>query len=87
MYMGRMIVDEWVRGPIIILGMFILRLGVPLAVTLAVGYWLRHLDAKWKAEAPAREARRVDQQEMIVEPEYGSPVWMPNGKQSRRRSR
>jgi hypothetical protein len=39
-----------------VVGMFILRLGVPLAITLAVGYWLRRLDAKWQAEALARKA-------------------------------
>ena len=34
-----------------VVGIFLLRLGVPLAITLAVGYWLRRLDAKWEAEA------------------------------------
>jgi len=45
---------DWFTQAAIILGMFILRLGVPLAITLAVGYWLRKLDAKWQAEARAR---------------------------------
>ncbi len=31
---------------VVIMGMFVLRLGVPLAITLAVGYLLRRLDAK-----------------------------------------
>lgn len=35
----------------VIVGMFILRLGVPLAITLVVAYFLRRLDAKWQAEA------------------------------------
>jgi hypothetical protein len=39
----------------IIVGMFILRLGIPLAITLLVGYWLRRLDNKWQAEAKARQ--------------------------------
>lgn len=41
-------------GPLVIVGLFLLRLGVPLAVTLAVGYLLRRLDAKWEAEESAR---------------------------------
>ena len=40
-----------------VVGMFILRLGVPLVITLMVGYWLRQLDARWQAEALARKAR------------------------------
>jgi hypothetical protein len=43
--------------------MFILRLGVPLALTLAVGYGLRRLDAKWEAEARAQ----LEQEEVPVE--------------------
>ena len=46
----------------IIAGMFILRLGVPLAITVAVGYLLRRLDAKWQAEAWAQwEASQMQQ--------------------------
>ncbi len=37
-----------------IFGMFILRLGVPLILTLGVGYLLRRLDRSWEAEATAR---------------------------------
>ena len=38
----------------VITGMFVLRLGVPLAITLTVGYLFRRLDAKWQAEARAQ---------------------------------
>ena len=31
--------------------MFIVRLGVPLLVTIAIVAWLRRLDARWQAEA------------------------------------
>lgn len=31
--------------------MFVLRLGVPLLITVAIAYGLRRLDAKWQAEA------------------------------------
>jgi hypothetical protein len=37
-------------GTLIIVGLFVLRLVVPLAVTLAVGYLLRRLEVKWQAE-------------------------------------
>lgn len=31
--------------------MFVLRLGVPLLITLAIAYGLKRLDTKWQAEA------------------------------------
>lgn len=48
-----------------VVGMFLLRLGVPLAITVAVGYWLRRLDARWQAEAQAQwEADDPSQKEI-----------------------
>ena len=48
----------------VIAGMFILRLGVPLAITLAVGYVLLHLDRKWQAEAWAEwKSSQLEQEE------------------------
>lgn len=49
-----------------VLGMFFLRLGVPLLLVIGVGYLLRRLDARWEAEArehanaalPAKAAQR-----------------------------
>ena len=38
-----------------VVGLFFLRLIVPLTIMFAVGYWLRRLDAKWQAEAEARQ--------------------------------
>lgn len=37
--------------------LFVLRLGVPLLITLALGYFLKRLDARWQAEA--RQERMV----------------------------
>jgi hypothetical protein len=34
-----------------IVALFLLRLGVPVALTILVTWWLRRLDAKWQAEA------------------------------------
>jgi uncharacterized membrane protein YraQ (UPF0718 family) len=50
----------------IIIGMFILRLGIPLIITLLVGYWLHRLDNKWQAEArtqPETEANQVQEKQ------------------------
>lgn len=59
---------EWWAQAAIIIGMFILRLGVPLAITLLVGYWLRRLDARWQAEAEERRQQFKAQQKAAVEP-------------------
>jgi hypothetical protein len=56
-----------VEETLIDVGMFLLRLGLPLAVTLGVGYWLRRLDAKWQAEALARWEANDPLQKEIVE--------------------
>jgi hypothetical protein len=58
--------DDPVEEVLVVVGMFLLRLGVPLAITLAVGYGLRRLDAKWQAEALARwEADDPSQKEIV----------------------
>ena len=46
---------DWLFGVPVIVGMFVLRLGVPLLITLGVGYLWRRLDAKWQAEAQQKE--------------------------------
>ncbi len=38
---------------LLIILLFILRLGIPVLVTVAIAYGLRRLDAKWQAEAEA----------------------------------
>ena len=40
---------------LLIILLFILRLGIPVLVTVAIAYGLRRLDAKWQAEAEASE--------------------------------
>ena len=37
-------------------GLFVLRLGVPLAIVVIVGYVLHRLDAKWEAQAGLKAA-------------------------------
>ena len=41
----------WILGMRLIVGMFLLRLIVPLVITLALSYALHRLDAKWHPEA------------------------------------
>jgi hypothetical protein len=83
-FMGRISVD-WLLQAIAIFGMFVLRLGVPLAITLAVGYWLRRLDAKWQAEAQARWKANQAQREAKIEPQtelvkvIQGPCWVLKG--------
>ncbi len=68
---------DWLLQAAIILGMFILRLGVPLAITLAVGYWLRRLDAKWQTEAQVRWEASQAQDKVEAEPEMIKVIEQP----------
>ena len=60
---------DWLLQAVIIVGMFVLRLGVPLAITLLLGYWLHRLDARWQAEAQAQQEAIPAQQEKGTDPE------------------
>ena len=39
----------------VMVGLFLIRLGIPLVVTILVTWGLRRLDAHWQAEADARQ--------------------------------
>ena len=54
--------DWWLQAAGVV-GLFFLRLVIPLALMLVVGYWLRRLDAKWQLEARARKAEKQAQPE------------------------
>lgn len=58
---------DWLLEAAVIGGMFILRLGVPLAITLAVAYFLRRLDAKWQAEAWEQWEASQPQEKLVAE--------------------
>lgn len=64
---------------VVTIGMFVLRLGIPLAITIAIGYWLRHLDAKWEAEAI--QYRELDEapSELKALKVEGQPCWEMKG--------
>lgn len=62
-----------------VIGMFLLRLGVPLAITLAVGYALRHLDARWEAEALAHWEQEEVPAEIKALKKAERPCWEEKG--------
>ena len=76
---------EWLTQVLVILGLFILRLGVPLAIILIVGYGLRRLDAKWQAEARAQLEASQAEQKAAREPQIKmlkvieEPCWIIKG--------
>ena len=39
-----------------VVGMFLLRLGIPLAITFAIAFGLKRLDARWQKEAQERSS-------------------------------
>lgn len=45
---------------LLVVALFILRLGVPLLVTLGIAYALKRLDARWQAEAESEAQARQD---------------------------
>ena len=64
---------------LIVVGMFVLRLGVPLAITLGIGYSLRRLDAKWEAEAQANRDRAAVPAEVKALKTSEQPCWEVKG--------
>ncbi len=41
---------------LVVTGLFVLRIGVPIAIIAALAYGLRRLDQRWEAEARAQQA-------------------------------
>jgi hypothetical protein len=73
---------DWWWQAAIILGMFLVRLAVPLAVVLLVGYWLHRLDAKWQAEAMTEwEASRTQPESLQSKflERLNQPCWLVKG--------
>jgi hypothetical protein len=44
---------EWLLGVITVGGMLVLRLAVPVAITVTLAYFVRRLDAKWHVPVEA----------------------------------
>lgn len=51
---------DWLADTTAMVGFFVLRLGIPLAVTFAIAYGLKRLDARWQHEAQQRSASVAD---------------------------
>lgn len=58
-----------------VVGMFVLRLGVPIVLVAMVGYALRRLDAKWEADADAYRRRSISKLEVTLRP-VEQPCWV-----------
>jgi len=66
----------------VVAGMFLLRIGVPLAITLAVAYFLRRLDTRWQSEAWAEWEASQPQEKVKVTPRpflTSEPCWSLKG--------
>jgi hypothetical protein len=42
---------DWLMATMTIIGLLILRIGVPLVITLTLGYVLHRLDTKWHPQS------------------------------------
>jgi len=63
-----------------VVALLILRLGVPLAITLAFAYALRRLDVRWQAKA-------IKPQKSPIQPLLQEPCWVQKGCDLSRRAR
>lgn len=69
---------------LMVTAMFVVRLGIPIAITVAVVYGLRRLDARWQAEALAREANALAEKHFATERDIeilkviDPPCWVTN---------
>jgi hypothetical protein len=68
-----------------IIALFVLRLGVPLAITVFITWGLKSLDARWQADAEARHAEatvaagRVEPAAFKAPQAVTSPCWKLRG--------
>lgn len=53
---------------LIVAGMFVLRIGVPLALIVLLGYLLKRLDRRWEKEARADQAKARPAEKAIEQP-------------------
>ena len=56
---------------LLIILLFIMRLGIPVLVTVAIAYGLRRLDAKWQAEAEAKAQTKS----VVPQAPQPQPAW------------
>lgn len=76
---------QQLQAVLIIVGMFLVRLGIPVAVAVVVSYWLRRVDARWAAEASAYERAKAWQGLLLPlspaaqKPAITPPCWERRG--------
>ncbi len=61
----------------IVLGMFAVRIGIPLGVVLLLGYFLKRLDRRWEAEARAERTAAAVAEQASAQPAAPGPVRRP----------
>ena len=70
---------------LVIMGMFLARLGIPVAVVVVVSYWLRRVDTRWAAEASAYQRAKAWQRYPLPfstaaqKPAITPPCWERRG--------
>jgi hypothetical protein len=70
---------------IILIALFVLRLGVPAAITIAVGFLLHRLDRKWEKEAQQKAANpQVSSRSAATTAPAWRPCWLIKGCSSER---
>jgi hypothetical protein len=57
-----------------VLGLFVLRIGVPLGIVLLLGYFLKRLDRRWEAEARAERAAAAMTEQPAAQPVAPRPA-------------
>ena len=84
---------DWLWPIIMLIGLFILRFGVPLLVIVLVVYGLRRLDDRWQAEARANYATALAKQQAEQSPRIEllkvieTPCWVLNNCAEEQRQR
>lgn len=83
---------EQLQAALIIFWLFLVRLGIPLAITAAVSYWLRRVDARWAAEARAYQQAKVWEGQIVAaparqQPALDPPCWVQRGCSPEERAR
>jgi hypothetical protein len=59
-------------GVWVVVGMILLRLMVPLAITVALGYALRRLDAHWHPDDPGENLIKTERTKISIREEIPS---------------
>ena len=76
---------QQLEAMLIILGMFLVRLGIPVAVIVVVSYWLRRVDARWAVEASAYQRAKAWEgyplafPALVQKPAIEPPCWERRG--------